>query len=112
VLAKPEPYRRVKARKKRQAHGLRKACREAVYARERMICQRCGIKARHPAESFWEGDPFMAHVNEIVPRSKGGDPLDPDNCELVHQMCHMPNGMHAPTAERQAILEGRAKGKA
>lgn len=110
-ILKPEPYKRVKARKKRNAIKSRKACREFVYARERMICQRCHIPARHPDDCYWEGDPFMAQVNEIVPRSKGGDPLDPDNCELVHQMCHMPNGQHAPTQERMEILTGVRKGK-
>jgi 5-methylcytosine-specific restriction endonuclease McrA len=112
MLAKPEPYKAVKARKKRKAIKSRKACREFVYEREQMLCQRCGWRTRKPSDCYWTGDPHMAHINERVPRSLGGNPLDPDNCELVCMSCHMPNGQHAPTAERLAILTGRQKGKA
>jgi 5-methylcytosine-specific restriction endonuclease McrA len=108
MLAKPEPLRRVKARKKRQAIKARATCRLDVLQRDGWCCVRCGVPVNggHP-----EWHPRRAHINEIVPRSKGGSPTDPDNCELLCQSCHMPNGRHAPTAERQAILEGRAKGK-
>lgn len=112
MLAKPEPRKRVKARRKRQDSKARAICREIVYAREQMACERCGLPARRPEDCYWEGDPWMAHINERLPRSRGGDPTNPDHCELVHQMCHMPNGRHAPTPERLAILTGRQKGKA
>ena len=33
-------------------------------------------------------DPLSAEVDEIVPVSRGGDPLDPDNCQLAHRCCN------------------------
>jgi 5-methylcytosine-specific restriction endonuclease McrA len=110
VLAKPEPYQRVKARKKRQEAKERAHCRAIVWALAGGRCERCMRVVRDDDVPEWAAD--RAHVNERVPRSRGGSPTDPSNCELLCQSCHMPNGMHAPTAERQAILEGRAKGKA
>jgi 5-methylcytosine-specific restriction endonuclease McrA len=48
-----------------------------------------------------------AHVNERVPKSLGGSPYDPDNCELTCRGCHMPNGRHAPTVERMRKILGQ-----
>lgn len=75
----------------------RDECRAAVFRRECGICQRCGVRVRDELPK-WHLQ--RAHVNEIVPRSKGGSPTDPANCELLCQGCHMPNGRHAPTADR------------
>jgi hypothetical protein len=51
---------------------------------------------------LYPGDPERGDVNEIVPKSLGGDPTDPLNCELVCGACHYggPSGAHAPTAAR------------
>jgi 5-methylcytosine-specific restriction endonuclease McrA len=101
---KPEPRAKVKARHDRQLEAARRRCVEVVFRRERGRCQRCGFVVRfdvHPV------DPRRAHVNETIPRSRGGDPTNPDHCELLCVECHMPNGRHAPTAERlQKILRG------
>jgi len=51
---------------------------------------------------------LRAHVNEKVPRSKGGDWTDPSNCELLCQRCHTGSG-HAPTAERAERLRNRRR---
>lgn len=78
---KGERYERVKARRKRQEAARRKACLIQVYAREGMRCQRCG---RHVVEPFTNDQPLSwAQVHEKVPRSLGGSPYDPDNCELL-----------------------------
>ena len=106
-LQKPERKRYVKNRDRAKKKLTRAQVREAVYRRERMVCERCGIRTRKPTECYWAGDPHMAHVNEMVPRSLGGDPLDPDNCELVCQACHLPNGQHAPTPERMRTLKAK-----
>lgn len=109
--AKPKPERRryVKNRERLKRKLTRTQVREIVYRRERMRCQRCDRYVKRPKDCTWEGDPAMAHVNERVPRSKGGDPLDPDNCELVCQGCHLPDGQHAPTPERMRKLQRKRK---
>lgn len=92
----PKPATRIAVEKKqaeRQRFLKRRQCREIVYRRERMICQRCGKKTKLPKECY-PTDPDMAHVHETVPRSLGGDPLDPAQCELVCQECHLPQGVH------------------
>lgn len=106
--AKPERRRYVKNRERAKKKLTRAQVRELVYRREQMRCERCQRRTRRPNECTWEGDPAMAHVNERVPRSLGGDPLDPDNCELVCQGCHLPGGQHAPTPERMQKLQRKA----
>lgn len=76
----------------------RRACWEAVWARAGERCERCGRKV---SRDCWPGDVKRAHVNERVPRSRGGDPRDPSNCELLCQGCHLPHGIHMPTLARQ-----------
>lgn len=110
-LQKPAERMAVKKKQaKRQRFLSRRACRQIVYTRERMICQRCGKRTKLPNECY-PGDPDMAHVNETTPRSKGGDPLNPDACELVCGGCHMPNGEHAPTKARMERLKALRKRK-
>lgn len=100
-LAKPEPRKRVKARQQRQAAKARKACREAVWARAESRCEwvedgcRCN-KALVPSGYVWI---HIGHVDEIVPRSRGGDPHDPTNCRLMCPAHHFsgPSGAHRVT---------------
>jgi 5-methylcytosine-specific restriction endonuclease McrA len=110
MLAFPKPERRstTKRRAERQWAIRRRICRDAVYAREQMICQRCGTLTKHPADCH-EADPERAHVNEPGMRSKGADSTNPDECELVHQKCHMPGGQHAPTVERMRTIQKRLR---
>lgn len=108
ALAKGETRKQMKARADRAFIKARLAARLAVYQREQMRCQRCSIRVRLDVPEWAHN---RAHVNETVPRSKGGDPTNPDHCELVCRSCHLPNGQHAPTPERLAILTGQAKGK-
>lgn len=111
MAAIPKPERRcfVKNRLRAQRKLTRAQVRELVYRREKMLCQRCGQRSKRPKDCTWEGDPLMAHVNENPPRSKGGDPLNPDQCELTCQSCHLPNGQHAPTKARMEVLQRRRK---
>jgi 5-methylcytosine-specific restriction endonuclease McrA len=105
----PKPARAVRKRKKKRAERTRRRTRAQVRAivlrRERDRCQRCGIPVSydvHPAADA------RAQVNEIVPKSQGGDPLDPDNCELTCRKCHFggPSGAHAPTPARMTKENG------
>jgi hypothetical protein len=105
TLGIPKPERAARKAKKEAAkrgHRLtRKQVCQIVFRRERGKCQRCGRAVSfdvHP----WKDE--RAQVNEPQLRSRGADPLDPKQCELVCRRCHFggPSGAHAPTAARMA----------
>lgn len=99
---RPESRKREKARRNRQQKAARKACEAAVWKRDDATCQRCG-RSVVPFRECGDGwTPYRGDVNELVPRSLGGDPADPKNCELICAQCHFggPSGAHAPTADR------------
>lgn len=80
----------------------RAQCRAVVMKRAGHACERCG---RWVSDDVPEWSARRAHVNEKVPRSRGGSATDPTNCELLCQGCHMPGGQHAPTAARMKTLQ-------
>lgn len=80
----------------------RAQCRAIVFARADHHCERCG---RHVSDDRPPWHAQRAAVNEKIPRSRGGDPTDPVNCELLCRACHMPGGQHAPTKERMETLQ-------
>lgn len=47
--------------------------------------------------------PMRAEVDEIIPVSKGGNPLDLDNCQLTHRICNLRKG-NGTRDERAAKL--------
>lgn len=96
-------------RNTRQRGRDRALCREAVYRRERMKCQRCGVTTLHPRDC-WQGDPKRAHVHEPEGRARV-DFTKPENCQLLCGACHMPRGIHAPTVERMRAIQSRTKGR-
>lgn len=100
-LLKAEPRKRVKARKARQFAKARKVCRMIVLERAVWRCERCGCRI---SDDVPEWHRQRAHVNERTLRSGGADPTNPDHCEALCQNCHLPNGQHAPTAERMQRL--------
>src|SRR5678809_537546 len=96
--ALPKPYkgelRLLKARKHRRECELRDACRAFVYNRDGGCCVRCGkpLKLKlADASGWWD----VANINEKRPRSLGGDPTDPENCETLCAGCHTGQGYHA-----------------
>ena len=108
--AQPKPERRSKAKKRqeREQRLSRRQCRAIVFARAKGRCERCGRQVTDDTEP-WRDE--RAHVNEKVPRSKGGSPYDPDNGELLCRPCHLPHGQHAPTKERLEQIRRRTRGK-
>jgi hypothetical protein len=95
ALAKPEPHKRVKARRKRQHAKARKSCRAARYTRDGGCCVRCGKPLKlNPSD---EGADWynVANINEKRPRSLGGDPLDPKGQNTLCAKCHTGSGRHA-----------------
>jgi 5-methylcytosine-specific restriction endonuclease McrA len=103
---KPERRSRVKKRAARVKALTRAQCRQIVFLREHSRCQRCKRKV---TDDCWAWEECRAHVNELVPRSRGGSPLDVANLELLCRECHLPGGQHAPTPERLAQIRGRTK---
>ena len=86
MFPKPEPRAKVKARTVRQFAAARAKCIAAVWKRDGHVCQRCGIWLKKHTET---DNPFLiGHVHEIVPRSRGGDPTNPDECELLCEKHH------------------------
>jgi 5-methylcytosine-specific restriction endonuclease McrA len=65
--------------------ALRPRIRASVYQRDGGLC-RC--PCRRPLKLETENPFDLAHANEILPRSLGGDPLDPTNICLLAPECH------------------------
>lgn len=66
--------------------------RDAVEARvraEETHCHLCGGKVD---KTLPAGMPSSPEVDEIIPVSLGGDPLDRDNCRLAHKSCNARRG--------------------
>ena len=42
------------------------------------------------------GDPMSFEVDEIVPVSLGGSPIDPNNVQPAHRICNQRKGAHVP----------------
>jgi hypothetical protein len=91
-----------KASQKYQDAKARKACVQAVWKRARARyawpedseyanCEQCGDLVWRDAVLYAAG-----HVHEKLARSLGGDPHDPNQCELLCYSCHFPgkSGAH------------------
>ncbi len=94
----PKPFKGEWAKHKRRLERLfdadRQACRKTVYERDGGCCVRCGKPLKLlPSEARHELE--IANINEIVPRSLGGDPCDPANCNTLCSQCHTGKGYHA-----------------
>lgn len=99
---KPSERQAVEKAKKDAAHSLtRRQVVARVWLRDKGRCVRCNKKCKSKAETY-PLDPDRGEVNDIVPRSKGGNPLDMTNQELICRACHFggPSGAHAPTPAR------------
>lgn len=95
AIPKPEPRKRVKARRKRQFAKARKASRAARYAMDGGRCVRCK-RPLYLNPSDEGADWFnVANINEKRPRSLGGDPLDPKGQNTLCAGCHTGKGYHA-----------------
>ena len=103
----PKPTRQDRLRAERaadlEAREARDRCRRIVYTREDGRCQGCGRDlALYRDDS---GRP-VGHVDEQPPRSRGGDPTDPDQCGLLCPACHQINHALAPEYRITAGVHG------
>ena len=83
----------------RQTHrSRRKALRDRVAARGEP-CAICGKPIDYslttyvdPIDGVTKRHPLSYELDEIVPVSRGGDPLDPDNVQPTHRICNQKKG--------------------
>ena len=73
----------------RYSNGAR---RRAIRKRLLASCDTCAICGQRIDKSLKTPDPMSPEVDEIIPVSKGGDPLDISNCRLVHRICNQRRG--------------------
>jgi 5-methylcytosine-specific restriction endonuclease McrA len=85
---KPEPWRKVKARRQRAEADAREACVIEVFRRHGSRCGVCNRPVKRANDPRLRHEFEVGHVHEIVPRSLGGDPHDPMNCTLDCYRCH------------------------
>lgn len=86
-----------KARQARADAKARRACVDEVWERAQGHCEECRVLVYRPGTAVvWLR---YGHVDEILPKSLGGDPHDPDNCRLLCHPCHFsgPSGAHRVT---------------
>lgn len=76
-------------RNPRYANGAR---RRAIRARLLATQDACALCGKAIDKSLRTPHPMSAEVDEIVPVSRGGDPLDIRNCQLVHRVCNQRKG--------------------
>lgn len=73
----------------RYANGSR---RRAIRARWKSIGAPCALCGKPIEYSLPAGHPMSFEVDEIVPVSKGGDPLDFRNTQPTHRICNQRKG--------------------
>lgn len=83
---KPEPWKKVLARRKRLHQKRRKATRAACYERDGGWCVECG---KPLVLTMAEGDWWnVANIHEKKFRSRGGSATDVENTETRCAGCH------------------------
>ena len=62
------------------------------------VCDLCGqpLPSLDEVKRMSPNDPRYPVVDEIIPVSKGGDPLSLENTHLVHRACHARKGAKVP----------------
>ncbi len=87
MYPKPEKHAKVKARRRRTYAQERASCVRAVWKRAGHRCEECFWWVEKPSET--DQPLTVGHVHEVIPRSRGGSPTDPDNCRLLcARKCH------------------------
>ncbi len=87
----------------RRANGYR---RDALRNRVSTMGLPCALCGQPIDYSLPAGHPLSYELDEIIPVSLGGDPLDPCNVQPAHRICN--ERRHNKTME-QWIVEQRAK---
>ena len=83
----------------RRANGHRRNQIRAQVLREEDDCWLCGQPVDKTLPPYQHGSP---EVDEVVPVSQGGDPLDRRNCRLSHRLCNVRRGQQQKAALRKS----------
>ncbi len=93
----------------RTANGSARRKVRAWLRAQALPCHLCGRPIDY---SLPAGDPWSFEVDEIVPVSKGGSPIDRANVAPAHRICNQRRGNKplgkAGPGTRRAQIEGRA----
>ena len=73
----------------RRANGHRRDQVRARVLREEDECWLCGSVVDKTLPPYLDGSP---EVDEVVPVSLGGSPIDRSNCRLAHRLCNIRRG--------------------
>lgn len=76
-------------RNPRYSNGAR---RRAIRERWKAIGAPCSLCGKPIDYALPAGHPMAFEVDEIVPVSRGGDPLDFDNTQPAHRVCNQRKG--------------------
>ncbi|MBW3078223.1 HNH endonuclease signature motif containing protein [Bifidobacterium simiiventris] len=87
----------------RRANGWR---RDQLRKRVLAAYDVCAICGKPVDKSLRTPHLLSAEVDELVPVSRGGDPLDFSNCRLVHRRCNRLKSNKSDTYAR-ALLAGK-----
>ena len=81
----------------RRANGHRRDQVRRRVLREETDCWLCGLPVDKTLKTPHPGSP---EVDEVIPVSLGGSPVDRANCRLSHRLCNVRrgNGTRQPTA--------------
>lgn len=89
-MSKPNP---------RRANGARRTALRKRVAAMGMPCHLCGRPIDYSLTTYVDPDdgktkrhPMSYELDEIIPVSKGGDPLDPSNVAPAHRICNQMKG--------------------
>lgn len=93
-----------KANKRRANSSRRNSLRRYLEGRD-LVCYLCGRPLDY---SLPAGLPASPEIDEVLPVSKGGDPLDVSNCRMTHRYCNEFKG-NRPAEEAKRILHDKVK---
>lgn len=96
----------------RYANGHRRRKLRQRILNEETHCAICG----HPVDvTLTHGHDASPEIHELIPLSRGGNPLDRDNCRLTHRACNraqgnrLPGEQHTPRDRQRAAAAAPLK---
>lgn len=84
----------------RNANGHRRRQLRAKVLAEESVCYLCG---EFVDKTIPTPHPMSPEVHELIPVSKGGDPLDRTNCRLTHRGCNRDQSNRLPARAFESL---------